>query len=358
MAAEVLVVLCKSAAADARQEDVGTVVRDINPAVRYKRLTAEIFRLRRVANSNFAAGIAVGYRSQCGAGQAAHTDKVAVAALCEAAAVSVGTVDCNFRNGGASGQVAVADAHQAAHIGLAQALLVFAVVNDVVAGDGAVHNGLVLQFTISIILIIVVIGHADQTADGVCAQGIAAIGSGTGDLGIVLRVHDDVLHLRACGDAEQSHGVRSGLDIHILNLVAVAVVGAAEPGVKNSVIAAVGGRGARGANGCKAGDHAGAQLDIVGLIPGPVEQAVSVGCSSGLLTCSCHGCMAQIGKGTVVDFCHQLLVVSRTVAVNRHLAVECYAVADLGVSFGGTALGRNLLVCPVSLNLQGILPVF
>ena len=152
----------------------------------------------------------------------------------------MGAVDLQIHHGGTLVEVDAGDTHQPADGGLTQMLLVTAVVGHSVAGDGAVGDAAVAHAAV------VVIGDAHQPAQGV-GGGIlahrpgAAGGRGIGialDDGAVVTIKDDVRDLCAGGGAEEAHVVAVGVDVHVLDIVALAVVFAAEPVVQHHTVVA------------------------------------------------------------------------------------------------------------------------
>ncbi len=245
-----------------------------------------------VGNGDAAAGVAVRYVIADAAHQTAHADVVAPLGLVHGtvvrfAGVAVGTVDVQLDYGGAPVQIGAGYAHQPADGGFAQELPVLAVVGHGVAGDGAVADGADLRLVLQVLVIVV--GDADQTAQGVgggviLRAGGAGDGGGVGlalDDGVVVAVEHDVFDLRAGGGAEQAHVVAIGGDVYVLDVVVAAVVDTAEPVVQRQVVGLIAlavqlAVVHRAGNGVEVvvygravgGGAASCAVEIVGLLPG------------------------------------------------------------------------------------------
>ena len=190
------------------------------------------------------AGIAVGNGALAGTHQAADTDVIVIIKAAH---------HLNIDNGGAAGQAHVADARQAAQTRAAPAGAALMSVHDGIAGHGAVLDGAVRVSRT---------GHAHQAADAVPVAQVSF--AAAGDSGPGLGIEDDVRQRTVEHRAEQAGaGGVSALDIHILDEVAVAVVGAAEPagqGTRSIVAALI-------VKFCDGGINPAAAVDIVGLEP-------------------------------------------------------------------------------------------
>ena len=174
----------------------------------------------------------------------------------------MGAVDVDLRHGGALLQVQAGHADEASDVRAAVALLVGAVVDDLIARNGAVGDHVVA-------VVGVIEGRADQAAEGIGADRFAHAGvevlRAALHAGRPVAVEDDVPDIGADSDAEHAHGIAVGDHVQVLDLIALPVEAPAEPAVdhRSPVVDRAG--LPRAGDGREPGDAA--RLHVVGLLP-------------------------------------------------------------------------------------------
>ena len=140
-------------------------------------------------------------------------------------------VDRNVHHGGAFVQLKAGNADQTAYHRLAKTQLIFAVVLDLIACDGAVLDH---RFALSA-FIRILIGDTGQPAQGVGAL-IVLHSRATLDDAAVVAVKHDVFDRRARRGAEYAYIVAVGVDGDVLDVVVPAIVLPAEPRVERNTV--------------------------------------------------------------------------------------------------------------------------